>query len=312
MFTYCPPRLRVNEASIKRYAASPPRFRKGADRTDDFLWSSFASEYSCLVHARIDAPPEEQVLDQHFCPRVGTLFIAQSSLSNELTEKTPSPSALWRSVWKRSNHEFALWTKHSCVVEVCPFSSWTDEPTTAAIVPLRGGSSTTIAAKSWFRICCNAGHDILAFQFFASPSAVQIDFGVDLPYFVYGTLRSGYANHNKFMKGKKRIGNIWQTANPMSLYVGKWPYLFETPLPGTTGTFVKGELYEIKAKDCAELDELEEEYRKDLIVVTDENLCAMIAVTYFGETVTFDSFQNVKLISSGDLATAFPSHSHWN
>jgi hypothetical protein len=99
----------------------------------------------------------------------------------------------------------------------------------------------------------------------------------------------------------------------MALYAGKWPYLIETPPMGVEGARVVGELYEVvKEADRRLLDELEEGYRKDLIVVADERKNTRVAIAYFGETVPFDTPQQLRYLPSGDLKKEFPpDKDHW-
>ncbi len=102
----------------------------------------------------------------------------------------------------------------------------------------------------------------------------------------------------------------------MALYAGKWPYLIESPPAGIDGRRVTGELYDVTSEtDVRRLDEMEEGYRKDLIVVTDDAKdggTTRCAIAYFGETVPFDSPQALRYITSGDLKKEFPpDKDHW-
>jgi gamma-glutamylcyclotransferase (GGCT)/AIG2-like uncharacterized protein YtfP len=194
-------------------------------------------------------------------------------------------------------------------------------------------SSVEVAPKSWYRCCGTSDRGLHVLLFFPIKVVAQTEYGAQLPFFVYGTLRSGYANHHKFMRGEtkfffglfflplmmcctdhKRIGETWRTVSPMALFAGKWPYLIETPPAGYNGQQVTGELYEVKrAADVRLLDQLEEGYRKDLIVVADDAGVARVAIAYFGETVPFDSPQALRYIPGGDLKKDFPpDKDHWN
>ncbi len=99
----------------------------------------------------------------------------------------------------------------------------------------------------------------------------------------------------------------------MALYAGKWPYLIETPPADVEGARVTGELYEVAEEaDRRRLDELEEGYRKDLIVVADGRRTTRVAIAYFGETVPFDTPQQLRYVPSGDLKKEFPpGKGHW-
>jgi gamma-glutamylcyclotransferase (GGCT)/AIG2-like uncharacterized protein YtfP len=92
----------------------------------------------------------------------------------------------------------------------------------------------------------------------------------------------------------------------MALFAGRWPYLVETPPGGVEGVRVTGELYEVASEAAMRrLDELEEGYRKDLIVVSDAEGRTRVALTYFGDSVPFDSAQ-LRHIAGGDLTKEFP------
>ena len=99
----------------------------------------------------------------------------------------------------------------------------------------------------------------------------------------------------------------------MALFAGKWPYLIESPPVGVEGAQVTGELYEVdKEADARSLDELEEGYRKDLIVVANDARETRVAIAYFGETVPFDSPRSLRYIASGDLKKELPpDKDHW-
>jgi gamma-glutamylcyclotransferase (GGCT)/AIG2-like uncharacterized protein YtfP len=93
----------------------------------------------------------------------------------------------------------------------------------------------------------------------------------------------------------------------MALFTGAWPYLVETPPAGVEGARVMGELYDVASEIAMRrLDQLEEGYRKDLVVVSDAEGRTRVALTYFGDTVPFDSAQKLRYIAGGDLTKEFP------
>ncbi len=253
-----------------------------------------------MLAVDLDAPEGERELElQHDFPRVTLL---------NLRHEGGKP---WVTAWRRSDCGFVLWTRRRCVVETSPFGSWFDEPKATAVVPLASDGNVAISARAWFRLSVS-GDSVLALFFYAAQVVAQTQFGERLPFFVYGTLRSGYANHRRFMKDSTRIGDTWRTVRPMALFCGRWPYLIETPPHDVKGEHVTGELYHVRnQEDEAKLDELEQGYRKELVVVKDDNNEARVAVAYFGETVTFDKPESLKYVRGGDLKAVYPCDKFW-
>lgn len=74
--------------------------------------------------------------------------------------------------------------------------------------------------------------------------------------FVYGTLKSGFANHDEMLKGEKFLGS-YVTIDKFPLVItGPWnsPVMF--PEPGI-GNRVFGEVYEVNEIKLKKLDEFE-------------------------------------------------------
>ncbi len=202
-----------------------------------------------------------------------------------------------------------------CKVESGPFSSFSTLPSPQQIQQrfLAAGEAVICNADEWNRV--SAVHQDVRLDFlvfYPTPNFAQVCFGQALPYFVYGTLRFGYKNHDRHLRTHgRRIGGLVKTRDKMALYCGLYPYLVESPPNGVTPMHVVGELYEVTDKNAlARLDQLEEGYRKDLIVVIDEEGKHVTAFAYFGETVGFDKMSNIKHVASGDLTNDYP-FSHW-
>ncbi len=61
-------------------------------------------------------------------------------------------------------------------------------------------TSVEIAAKSWYRCCGSNDRGLHVLRFFPVSAVAETVWGERIPYFVYGTLRAGYANHNRVMR----------------------------------------------------------------------------------------------------------------
>ena len=74
--------------------------------------------------------------------------------------------------------------------------------------------------------------------------------------FVYGTLKSGFANHNEMLKGEKYLGTFVTIEKYPLVLTGPWnsPVMF--PEIGV-GKYVNGEVYEINDLKLKHIDEFE-------------------------------------------------------
>lgn len=95
--------------------------------------------------------------------------------------------------------------------------------------------------------------------------------------FVYGTLKEGFYNHDRYLGGSKStsLGSAF-TSNDYTLYIEALPFMVEE----SSDAPVEGELYEIDDATLAEIDDLEGHpyaYRRQKIRVTnvdgEEKLC---------------------------------------
>ncbi len=119
---------------------------------------------------------------------------------------------IWATPWRRCSTGFVLWTRYRCTLETAPFEGWGHgaasreadkaEPTATSVSPMSEETSVEIAPKSWYRCCGTSERGLQALLFFPAFVVAQTEYGERLPFFVYGTLRSGYANHRKFMRGE--------------------------------------------------------------------------------------------------------------
>ena len=74
--------------------------------------------------------------------------------------------------------------------------------------------------------------------------------------FVYGTLKSGFANHDELLKGEKYLGTHVTIDRYPLVITGPWnsPVMF--PEPGV-GNCVQGEVYEVNETKLKQLDKFE-------------------------------------------------------
>jgi gamma-glutamylaminecyclotransferase len=75
--------------------------------------------------------------------------------------------------------------------------------------------------------------------------------------FIYGTLKRGFALHDKGLTGAKFLG-LFQTVEPYPLYIAKpfyGPMMLDRP---GEGLIVQGELYEADEERLALIDQLED------------------------------------------------------
>ena len=99
--------------------------------------------------------------------------------------------------------------------------------------------------------------------------------------FVYGTLKSGFANHDEMLKGEKCLGE-YKTIDKFPLVLtGPWnsPVMF--PEPGI-GEHVFGEVYEVHKDKLKQLDKFEyvnhpKGFRR-LTLEVKSNTCEMMIV----------------------------------
>ena len=102
--------------------------------------------------------------------------------------------------------------------------------------------------------------------------------------FVYGTLKSGFANHDEMLKGEKYLGE-YKTIDKYPLVItGPWnsPVMF--PEPGI-GKYVFGEVYEVHNDKLKQLDKFEyvnhsKGFRRLTLEVTSNKCEVMIVNSY--------------------------------
>lgn len=98
--------------------------------------------------------------------------------------------------------------------------------------------------------------------------------------FVYGTLKSGFYFHDKYLgNGKSDFGGPALTTKDYSLYVDGMPHMVRE----ASETGVKGELYDVDGDVLKSLDSLEGHpvvYFRDIIEVIDEKGEKVLAWAY--------------------------------
>lgn len=145
------------------------------------------------------------------------------------------------------------------LIELSVFRSWRESHPAKADEKcgLSNGESFLCRAKTWYRIL--PAPTIAGFLVFPTLCFAETSTTV-LPFFVYGTLREGYKNHDRHMKRAQRVGRFWRTREKMALFVGYYPYLVEKPEKDIESTNVVGELYTISDEKALDsLDNLGED-----------------------------------------------------
>ena len=117
--------------------------------------------------------------------------------------------------------------------------------------------------------------------------------------FIYGTLKTGFPNHNEMLKGERLLG-VYTTVEKYPLVLTRpWysPVMF--PEPGI-GHYVSGEIFDVNDEKLQDLDKFEYVYlpkgfRRHEIKV----------VSYTGEILTAEAYlrsrKNIKQICSDHL-----------
>ena len=114
--------------------------------------------------------------------------------------------------------------------------------------------------------------------------------------FVYGTLRQGFGNYERFLTDSKFVGNA-QTVNNYTMFKSGIPFVN----PNIASYPIVGEVYDVTDEVLARLDRLEGHpdwyYRKVIPVVILDTAEETRAAIYF------NNYQEKQMLAVGDFKT---------
>lgn len=111
---------------------------------------------------------------------------------------------------------------------------------------------------------------------------------VEHPFFVYGTLKNGYWNHDLLLK-QTFLGDALTKNNDFCMAMRGVPFVWR--VPSGTGCKIYGEVYKVDIFGVMDMDRLENNgnfYNRELVEIEDHGKCWMYLVPSLGTLEDFE------------------------